>query len=206
MGNPPSLFGVNMNIQRVAKCIHKYYSTLSLIMCIHLWNPLYKVLGTIVVVVHFILSMLFSFYCSNGETRNSHPVLQYILVCFKLLRFIKEDASLICKYKYLTLCERWRHTSGVDLKLKYKAVFSGLFSCTNQSIIHCLSSSSHLIPCCASDMTQGTIGDMAELGITESFQVKRQVLLSAAEAAEMILRVDDIIKAAPRWVKSSHTI
>ncbi|XP_069485512.1 T-complex protein 1 subunit beta [Ambystoma mexicanum] len=48
------------------------------------------------------------------------------------------------------------------------------------------------------DMNHGTIGDMAELGITESFQVKRQVLLSAAEAAEMILRVDDIIKAAPR--------
>ena len=49
-------------------------------------------------------------------------------------------------------------------------------------------------------MNQGTIGDMAELGITESFQVKRQVLLSAAEAAEMILRVDNIIKAAPRSV------
>lgn len=48
------------------------------------------------------------------------------------------------------------------------------------------------------DMYQGCVGDMVELGITESFQVKRQVLLSAAEAAEMILRVDDIIKAAPR--------
>lgn len=44
------------------------------------------------------------------------------------------------------------------------------------------------------------MGDMAELGITESFQVKRQVLLSASEAAEMILRVDNIIKAAPRSV------
>lgn len=48
-------------------------------------------------------------------------------------------------------------------------------------------------------MKEGTIGDMAVLGVTESFQVKRQVLLSAAEAAEMILRVDDIIKAAPRY-------
>ena len=48
------------------------------------------------------------------------------------------------------------------------------------------------------DMEQGTIGDMQQLGITESFIVKQQVLLSAAEAAEMILRVDDIIKAAPR--------
>jgi len=47
-------------------------------------------------------------------------------------------------------------------------------------------------------MEQGTIGDMQQLGITESFIVKQQVLLSAAEAAEMILRVDDIIKAAPR--------
>lgn len=50
-------------------------------------------------------------------------------------------------------------------------------------------------------MSEGTVGDMAELGITESFQVKRQVLLSASEAAEMILRVDDIIKAAPRSVR-----
>lgn len=48
------------------------------------------------------------------------------------------------------------------------------------------------------DMRTGTIGNMVDLGITESYQVKQQVLLSAAEAAEMILRVDDIIKAAPR--------
>lgn len=47
-------------------------------------------------------------------------------------------------------------------------------------------------------MAEGTIGNMAELGVTESFQVKRQVLLSASEAAEMIIRVDNIIKAAPR--------
>lgn len=39
---------------------------------------------------------------------------------------------------------------------------------------------------------------MVEMGITESFQVKRQVLVQASEAAEMILRVDDILKAAPR--------
>lgn len=49
-----------------------------------------------------------------------------------------------------------------------------------------------------SDMTQGSIGDMAEMGITESYQVKKQVLASAAEAAEMIVRVDNIVKAAPR--------
>jgi T-complex protein 1 subunit beta len=40
--------------------------------------------------------------------------------------------------------------------------------------------------------------NMTELGITESFRVKQQVLLSATEAAEMIVRVDDIIKCAPR--------
>uniref|UniRef100_A0A8C4Q0K3 Chaperonin containing TCP1, subunit 2 (beta) n=1 Tax=Eptatretus burgeri TaxID=7764 RepID=A0A8C4Q0K3_EPTBU len=49
------------------------------------------------------------------------------------------------------------------------------------------------------NMSEGSIADMASLGVTESFQVKRQVLLSASEAAEMILRVDDIIKAAPRY-------
>lgn len=49
-----------------------------------------------------------------------------------------------------------------------------------------------------SDMVRGEVGDVAELGITESFQVKRQVLVSGAEAAEMIMRVDNIIKAAPR--------
>ena len=49
-----------------------------------------------------------------------------------------------------------------------------------------------------SDMENGLIGDMSELGITESFQVKRQVIVSASEAAEMIIRVDDIIKATPR--------
>ncbi|KAK3871660.1 hypothetical protein Pcinc_023218 [Petrolisthes cinctipes] len=48
------------------------------------------------------------------------------------------------------------------------------------------------------NMEEGTVDCMEAVGITESYQVKRQVLLSASEAAEMILRVDDIIKAAPR--------
>lgn len=48
------------------------------------------------------------------------------------------------------------------------------------------------------DMKNATIGDMRELGIVEAFKLKRQVLLSASEAAEMILRVDDIIRCAPR--------
>lgn len=38
------------------------------------------------------------------------------------------------------------------------------------------------------DMELGDIGDMRELGITESFKLKRQVVVSASEAAEMILR------------------
>lgn len=48
------------------------------------------------------------------------------------------------------------------------------------------------------NMDEGTVDCMAKVGITESFQVKRQMLISAAEAAEMILRVDDILRAAPR--------
>jgi len=52
--------------------------------------------------------------------------------------------------------------------------------------------------CMGLDMEMGAVGSMKDLGITESFQVKRQVLVSASEAAETILRVDDIIKAAPR--------
>lgn len=48
------------------------------------------------------------------------------------------------------------------------------------------------------NMKDGTIGSMSELGIVEAFKVKQQILISATEAAEMILRVDEIIKAAPR--------
>lgn len=48
------------------------------------------------------------------------------------------------------------------------------------------------------DMYKGDIGDMVKLGITESYKLKRQVVLSASEAAEMILRVDDILRSAPR--------
>ncbi|ELT88004.1 hypothetical protein CAPTEDRAFT_159519 [Capitella teleta] len=54
------------------------------------------------------------------------------------------------------------------------------------------------------DMDQGCIGDMAQLGITESYKVKNQVLVSGSEAAEMIVRVDNIIKAAPRQRMPDH--
>lgn len=39
---------------------------------------------------------------------------------------------------------------------------------------------------------------MSKLGICEAFKVKQAILLSSTEAAEMILRVDDIITCAPR--------
>jgi T-complex protein 1 subunit beta len=48
------------------------------------------------------------------------------------------------------------------------------------------------------DMKNGIVGNMEELGITEPWRVKNQIIISATEAAEMILRVDDIITAAPR--------
>lgn len=54
------------------------------------------------------------------------------------------------------------------------------------------------------DIERGCVGDMAELRVTESFRVKHQVLVSAAEAAEMILRVDDIMHAAPRRRDPPH--
>lgn len=48
------------------------------------------------------------------------------------------------------------------------------------------------------DMEQGKVGDMVHLGILESFHLKHQVVTSAAEAAEMVLRIDNIIRAPPR--------
>eukprot|EP01022_Parablepharisma_sp_SALTPOND_P004267 TRINITY_DN1195_c0_g1_i1.p1 TRINITY_DN1195_c0_g1~~TRINITY_DN1195_c0_g1_i1.p1 ORF type:complete len:628 (-),score=55.99 TRINITY_DN1195_c0_g1_i1:2521-4404(-) len=60
------------------------------------------------------------------------------------------------------------------------------------------------------DMRKGAVGDMKELGVTvlyflqktlkrqECLKVKEQALLSACEAAEMILRVDHILTCAPR--------
>ncbi|CAF2316895.1 unnamed protein product [Rotaria sp. Silwood2] len=48
------------------------------------------------------------------------------------------------------------------------------------------------------DMENGKIADMVQLGILESFHLKRQVVISAAEAAEMVLRIDNIIRAPPR--------
>ena len=54
------------------------------------------------------------------------------------------------------------------------------------------------------NIVTGDVGDMEKLGITEALKLKRQVLLSASEAAEMILRVDQQIKCAPRPRDSGH--
>ncbi|CDS39497.1 chaperonin containing TCP1 subunit 2 beta [Echinococcus multilocularis] len=54
------------------------------------------------------------------------------------------------------------------------------------------------------DMEHGCIANMEDLGITESYNVKRQMIISASEAAEMIIRVDDIMRAAPRKRREPH--
>ena len=48
------------------------------------------------------------------------------------------------------------------------------------------------------NMFSGKVNDMEKLGVTEAFRVKEQALTSATEAAEMILRVDNIVRCAPR--------
>lgn len=48
------------------------------------------------------------------------------------------------------------------------------------------------------DVFNGDIADVAKLRITESFKVKSSVVTYASEAAEMILRVDDVLRAVPR--------
>lgn len=54
------------------------------------------------------------------------------------------------------------------------------------------------------DMRTGEIGDVRELGIVESYKVKHHVVMAATEAAEMILRVDEIIRTAPRRREQGH--
>jgi T-complex protein 1 subunit beta len=48
------------------------------------------------------------------------------------------------------------------------------------------------------DLFEGTIASMTKLGVTESYKLKRQVVLSASEASEMVLRVDNVLRAQPR--------
>ncbi|EED18563.1 t-complex protein 1, beta subunit, putative [Talaromyces stipitatus ATCC 10500] len=48
------------------------------------------------------------------------------------------------------------------------------------------------------DLFENKISNMAELGVVEAYKLKRAVVSSASEAAELLLRVDNIIRAAPR--------
>jgi T-complex protein 1 subunit beta len=48
------------------------------------------------------------------------------------------------------------------------------------------------------NFVNATVSDMAEQGIMESFKSKMSQLCAAAEAAEMIVRVDEIVRNAPR--------
>ena len=48
------------------------------------------------------------------------------------------------------------------------------------------------------DLNKGIVADMREMGIVESYKLKRAVVSSAAEASEVLLRVDNIIRARPR--------
>eukprot|EP01056_Protomagalhaensia_sp_Gyna25_P001317 Protomagalhaensia_sp_Gyna_25__1316@NODE_165_length_4702_cov_205_856959_g128_i0_p1_GENE_NODE_165_length_4702_cov_205_856959_g128_i0NODE_165_length_4702_cov_205_856959_g128_i0_p1_ORF_typecomplete_len533_score118_56Cpn60_TCP1/PF00118_24/4_5e158TPR_MalT/PF17874_1/1_8e03TPR_MalT/PF17874_1/0_32_NODE_165_length_4702_cov_205_856959_g128_i013162914 len=48
------------------------------------------------------------------------------------------------------------------------------------------------------DMNTGDVGDMKQLGVFESYKSKLSQLVSAVEAAEQIIRVDDVIRCAPR--------
>ena len=48
------------------------------------------------------------------------------------------------------------------------------------------------------NMYEGTIDNMQTQCVTEAYRVKEQALISSTEAAEMILRVDDIVRCAPR--------
>ena len=48
------------------------------------------------------------------------------------------------------------------------------------------------------NMYKGTIDCMKNLGVTECFRVKEQAINAASEAAELIMRVDNIVRCAPR--------
>lgn len=54
------------------------------------------------------------------------------------------------------------------------------------------------------NLNEGTIANMRELGVVESYKLKRVVVNSATEAAEVLLRVDNIIRAKPRTADRNH--
>jgi chaperonin GroEL (HSP60 family) len=48
------------------------------------------------------------------------------------------------------------------------------------------------------DVYASKVGDMKRLGVIEPTKVKKQAIASASEAAEMLLRIDDMISAKSR--------
>jgi T-complex protein 1 subunit beta len=48
------------------------------------------------------------------------------------------------------------------------------------------------------NMVTGEIDNMEKLGIQECYRVKEQAITAASEAAELIMRVDDVVRCAPR--------
>ena len=54
------------------------------------------------------------------------------------------------------------------------------------------------------DLNEGKVADMRDMGIVESYKLKRAVVSSAAEAAEVLLRVDNILRAKPRTSGRNH--
>lgn len=54
------------------------------------------------------------------------------------------------------------------------------------------------------DMNKGTVGDMSELRVLEALKCKMSMVVYAHEAAEMILRVNEIIRCAPRPREPRH--
>ena len=54
------------------------------------------------------------------------------------------------------------------------------------------------------DLNEGKVADMRDMGIVESYKLKRAVVSSASEAAEVLLRVDNILRAKPRTANRNH--
>lgn len=54
------------------------------------------------------------------------------------------------------------------------------------------------------DLNAGQVADMRDLGVVESYKLKRAVVSSASEAAEVLLRVDNILRAKPRTADRNH--
>lgn len=48
------------------------------------------------------------------------------------------------------------------------------------------------------NMFTGVVDSMEKLGVRECLRVKEQALTAASEAAELIMRVDNIVRCAPR--------